>query len=159
MWAESPTVGLASHSSLSPWEEHSERSSPSPQTGSPIKRGSCFCTSQWRKGQPSERGAAPEHHWWLHAAHAHMQQSTEMSSRLQTHCCATLNTVFVWERHPLMLSKKLGDTASAESPDLWPKPGGQDTADHCSRHLRIRQPGSSQPNSTSKPKRDSVLAS
>ena len=37
-----------------------------------------------------------------------------------------------WERRDGFL------TAGTESPDLWPKAGGQDAANHCSRHLWIR---------------------
>lgn len=58
--APSPTVGLSPYG-LSliplPLRAAQKRSSPSSQTGSPIKRGSRFCTSQWRRGQPSGRQA------------------------------------------------------------------------------------------------------
>lgn len=79
MGAESPTVSLGRRGlpliPPPPWEEHRERSSPSPQTGSPIKRGSCFYTSQWRRGQPSRTRSGASLMTWLCAhTHTHTQQ-------------------------------------------------------------------------------------
>lgn len=87
-----------------------ERSAPSPQTGSPIKRGSCFCASQRRRVADDTSGS-----------HTPVGK-TQLDLKNLTHRRFCLR----------------GDilAVSAGLLDLWPEPGGQDTTVASSGSLR-----------------------
>lgn len=131
---------MASHSSLSLWEQHRKGHHPLPKQEAPSKEDHVSAQASEEEGSQVDGKPSPE----------------QLSSKLwniQYPKCAH------GPRRWTKLSRDEVLTLSITTPRLWPKAAGQDTGDHCSHHLRGGLLCSPKSNSASKPKRDPMLAS